>query len=344
MNRQADAPSSMRSDNRLLIFKYVRKAPISRSDIANAAGICKSSVTTLANRLIKQGLLTEIGSVDKGVGRRPVLLDIVADYRYAIGVHIADSGFICISDLKCETVKSIPLFNVGTDKDGFAAYTENKITELLTNLGIPLCKCIGICISFSESSELALHTQKHLEEKFPLPVRVNSSTELFCARYGAADGKTSMLIMLGSSLRAIAVFNANTYIKLNIENFPADGTEAFTCRGENKSLGECLSEGAICKRYKTDSYKQALENAAAIEYVADRLSYAISEIMRFATFDRAVVCGNIGDSGKTLTSLLQRALSKNGGTEINLETVELSNAALEGCSCITVINEYFERQ
>ena len=105
MTSQAGNVNTIKNGNRSLIFRYIRKAPISRAEISKQSGMSKSAVTMITNALIEEGQLCEIGQSDSACGRKPILLDIVADYRYAGGIalHRKQTG-VYITDLKSNIV------------------------------------------------------------------------------------------------------------------------------------------------------------------------------------------------------------------------------------------------
>lgn len=62
--------------NRALALGCIRETPVSRAHIAQSTGLSKSSVTTITNDFIAEGLVQEIGTTESQMGRKPILLDI----------------------------------------------------------------------------------------------------------------------------------------------------------------------------------------------------------------------------------------------------------------------------
>jgi len=99
---------SIKNDNRATILNLIRKAPISRAEISSIAGLSKSSVTMITNALISEGQIKEIGTEESSVGRKRILLDIVADYRFAAGVILPLRVIlVCLSDLQMEGLERV---------------------------------------------------------------------------------------------------------------------------------------------------------------------------------------------------------------------------------------------
>ena len=67
----------MKLKNQLAILRSIRdEGPISRVDIKERTRLSWGTVTTSTKELLDRGIITEIGSVTTGVGRRPVELDL----------------------------------------------------------------------------------------------------------------------------------------------------------------------------------------------------------------------------------------------------------------------------
>lgn len=330
--------SNARSDNRLIIFKHVRKAPISRSDISKSAGICKSSVTALTNQMISQGLLTEIGSVDTGVGRRPVLLDIVADYGYAVGVSVGRDNFVCISDLKANAIVCSDL-DYGDEPSKAPQKIKETIEEILSLSNIPLKKCIGIGISISEClRELGENIKQELERAFGLPVRVDTPTELLCTANASSCDGSSILISLGDELLSAVCIDGKILKGGNIEHFSIDcNGDACAC-GSRGCLGGYVSDEALRK----NGYSTSPDNADTAEYIAEKLYCALISVCNLLALKRIIVCGTSKKNGEKLINALRERLQSKAGIE--LAWVELSFETARNSVCSAIINEYFERQ
>lgn len=87
--RPASNSTTVRGSNRLAVFERIRvHAPVTRSEIARATGLTRASVTNIVGELLREGLVREIGRRPLERGQPPVELDLVADSRYSVGVHL----------------------------------------------------------------------------------------------------------------------------------------------------------------------------------------------------------------------------------------------------------------
>lgn len=90
----------MKLHNRRLVLNLIRWQPMSRAEVAKVTGLTRASVTLIADELIGQGLIRETHPVASGVGRRPMLMEIVPDARVIAGVNIkrgeVDTGLVSL--------------------------------------------------------------------------------------------------------------------------------------------------------------------------------------------------------------------------------------------------------
>ena len=140
-----------KSSNRSSILQCVRREPISRVDISKQTNLSKSAVTTLTNEMMQKGLLQEIGVAGKpsSVGRKPTLLDIVPDYRFAVGVGLHRKRIaVSLVNLKLEQIDK-----VGTDTSTFSypdlavEWICNQVQTLVDKHDLDWSKCTGIGVS-----------------------------------------------------------------------------------------------------------------------------------------------------------------------------------------------------
>ena len=73
--------------NRNLVLKNIfEHETISRAEIARITGLTRTTVSEIVAELIEEGLVKEIGTGESIGGKAPILLSLVADSRYLIGL------------------------------------------------------------------------------------------------------------------------------------------------------------------------------------------------------------------------------------------------------------------
>src|SRR5690348_7911021 len=77
-----------RMNTAIVLESVLQGAPLSRADISALTGLNKATVSSLVQDLIDSGLVREIGTGQSSGGRKPVLLEFVAESGYAVGVDL----------------------------------------------------------------------------------------------------------------------------------------------------------------------------------------------------------------------------------------------------------------
>lgn len=81
--------------NRDLVLRTIfANESISRAEVARVTNLTRTTVSDVVNGLLEEGLVQEIGKGESIGGKTPILLSIVADSRYLIGLNLAQDKFI----------------------------------------------------------------------------------------------------------------------------------------------------------------------------------------------------------------------------------------------------------
>lgn len=115
--------------NRMQVLRTVWEAgPISRVDLAQKLQITRASITQITNAMIAEGLLTEIGEAPYQSnpqdrlpkGRRKILLDINANFRFVLGAVISEHEItvgLCTMHMEILDKTSMPCTDHTTRKE-----------------------------------------------------------------------------------------------------------------------------------------------------------------------------------------------------------------------------------
>lgn len=76
----------------------------SRIEIAKILNVTGATLSKVASALIKEGILCETGVIDeKRVGRRQMMIDLVRDYRFALGIDVSNTYLrVTLLDMKLQ--------------------------------------------------------------------------------------------------------------------------------------------------------------------------------------------------------------------------------------------------
>lgn len=210
------------------ILEVIRsKGPISRAEVAKITSLTPASISKTTKKLLKIGLLEEIGMGVTTGGRPPVLLKLNAQVANVIGVYLGPK--------KIELIVS--------DLDGNIRYeTEFKLknkskTYILENLVSMLEKVIeaskdeifgiGIAMNGVVNSEKGVslysphyewgevHIEKILEDTFGIPVLVDNDVRAMAVGEGkfgvAKEEKDFVVVNISGGIGAGIVLNGELY-------------------------------------------------------------------------------------------------------------------------------------
>ena len=336
-------------ENRSKILQtFFLHAPVSRIEIAKLTSLTPPTITSCVNELMEAGLVEKCEEAtsknDTGLGRKPVLLDIVKDAAYAIGVDWGPSGIICsITDLRGNIVDTLRVVNKNWEIDATVNETIAMIKQLIKKSRINREKILGIGVGMPGFVEIKtgivryapIHGWKNvsvgkiLEELTGLPVCIENNVRLravgemlFSGWRSRASGITGnvLYVYVGDGIGCAIVHN-NELLRGNI--FGAgelghtivswDGPE---CRCGKKGCLEAISsEYAIkklaAKAMAENSQSKNTERPASVDILKREVknpgSPAMTEI--FSAWEK-------GD--KTAKAIFEDGIKYLGGSIANV--------------------------
>ncbi|RKX48303.1 MAG: ROK family transcriptional regulator, partial [Thermotoga sp.] len=199
---------------------------ISRVDISRKTGLSKPVVSIVTSRLIKNGLIKEVGEgkSTKKTGRRPIMLSFVPDYMYVVGLDIGGTKLEgVLADLEGNIVDKIvaPTKDVHTEKDLYDLVShsvkalikgrKNKILGI--GIGVPgtVDWKTGI-INYMPAFELRnVNLKDYVQKKFDLTVLIENDVNLDAlaeSKIGAGKGfKYILMVSIGTGTGAGLILN-----------------------------------------------------------------------------------------------------------------------------------------
>ena len=382
MKSYARNVKTIKNENRALIFKYLRRHAVSRADISKASGMSKSAVTMITNTLIEEGQIIEIGATDSSYGRKPILLDIVPDYKYAAGIALhRDNVYVCLVNLKFEI---IAYTSVRTDRwsDPYALldFAYETILEFLRERGIPFEKCLGIGVAAPGPLDYVtgkilnppnfslfsyVDVGEYLRTKTGLPVMVDNNAVLYAMQeyftQPSGNYRNMMMICVYSGIGSAIVTDGKIYRgcggfsgELGHISIHPDGIPC-TC-GNRGCLERYVSMKALKEAFHFDSYERLVDNAylgdrdsdAVLDYIARELSYAIVNVTNLFDLDAVVLYGEFSYRPQKLLSKLRDRVHGRMVVERNHEVYirfsEMSHDLAYASVCAAIINAYFDQK
>ena len=381
MNKSATNSTVLKSNNRSLLLGIIRKGNVSRAELSRATGLTKSAVTAITNKLINEGILYETGTSISVKGRRPILLDIVKNHKYAIGVLLhRDRVALSIIDLQCNLVdsieKSIALFH---NSDEILDYICENIDTLLAKTRIDFSKVLGIGISSPGplnyiSGKILnppnldiinnLSVVDVLREKYHLPIFLENNavllglTEYF---YGVMSKySNAMFVTLTHGIGSVIIENGSVYrgkggyagelghISVNIDG------ELCPC-GNHGCLELYASLEALEKRFHfsqknfdqivNKAYAGDSESEKILHYEARYLAVGIVNAVNLFDLDAVVLHGIINYRPEILISEIRSIVNSNSfissAHKIDILSSSLGDDAQFVACAASVLNNFF---
>jgi len=167
----------------------LNREPLSRADIARATKLTRATVSDLVSNLIEEGLIEEVGYGESIGGKAPILLEVVADSRYMVGLNLAQDKFIgSVVNLKGEFKETVE-FPVDESDGEQALQLVYRILDKLTDnewkpivgIGIGTPGLVntqdGVVVSAVNLDWQDLPLSELLERRYKLPVSVLNDSQ-----------------------------------------------------------------------------------------------------------------------------------------------------------------------
>ncbi len=139
----------LRDLNKKAILKLAKyQGPLSRAEMASLTGLSSTTVSSLVNELISEGVLEEIGEGASRGGRKPILLQFNPDSFWVIGIEI-EGDFIAASLMNLDLTIIKKIKKNLSDPSEFGVIRE--ITALVKDLTKEISdeKILGIGIAIT---------------------------------------------------------------------------------------------------------------------------------------------------------------------------------------------------
>lgn len=330
-----DQQSIKRQNRRRILEALRRSGPVSRAALARAVGLTKSTVSSLVQEMLEEGLLSEGGPHSAGPGRPGMRLEICGENTLALGVELGVEGTqIVLLDLSNRTHGAW----------GWAVSPETPLSERLCELAAEVqhhipdpARLLGVGLTLpGVVNEQALlyapgpgwrneRPAEMLEALLGLPVVVenDANAAAFGETFWEEHPSPLLYIVLTTGLGTGLVVDGQVYRG----RFGAAGELGHWLSGQARSRKEAqdaedtLSLRAMIKGYQATSgrnedFWRLLEQARAEDPYAiaalDRLAWELGRFVAnlCVAFDPAVVVlgGPGAEAWPWLESPLRRAL------------------------------------
>lgn len=367
--------------NRSLVLSCIRESPVSRAQIAKRTGLSKSSVTTITNDFIAEGLLTEIGTTDSQMGRKPILLDIKASHRFVIGIYLHRKLLsVVLMDLKMQLIDRIQAPTADfSNADTILQWVYDSAAKLMSKNHLTADICIGIGCScpgpLDYQTGMVLTPPNfplfhhfplasRLEAHFHKPVFVENNAVLLATteyRLQKLHQYKQILFLVIQDGIGSAVL-ANGQIVRGASGFAGEiGHTSIDLYGELCPCGNrgCLEQYLTLKALKTrfgftsyntivdDVYEEKSEASAILEYITEHLACGLINSINMLDLDAIVLYGELNYRPEKLFERLCESLQQRSvlfrSHPIALLPAHISPDTADIASVSRILDEYFQQ-
>lgn len=280
VQRSAEVQRAISQNNRAGILRFIRDhGETTRYEIAAGLGLSHTTVKYYAEELHAEGLIEEAGIAASMGGRKPVMIRLVPDARFALGVNIAPGriDLLLINLMRQEQVRRQIAFDPGRDFADVLEDLAGEIDRLISERAINREKILGIGMVFpglvDDSQDMLVYlanlnvrnfSLKPFEERTCLPVFADNEAQAAANAeriLGNARGKSNLVyISIAEGIGAGIVINGEIY-RSNGKNAGEFGhvhisDEPVICNcGRTGCWERFASTGALLKSYEEASGK-----------------------------------------------------------------------------------------
>ena len=362
--------------NRDLVLRTIfANDPISRAEIARITHLTRTTVSDVVSGLLAEGLVHEVGRGESIGGKSPILLSVLADSRYLIGLNLAQDKFIgAVVNLRGEIKETV---EVGVHDDNGEKALElvyqildqlkRKKYKPLVGIGVGAPGLIntreGIILNAVNLEWENLPLGTLLQKKYKIPVLVlndSQATAIGEYVYGNKHKPDENLIVVNVK------YGIGAGILVNGQLFQGDGGGAgeigHVVIQENGELCRCGKRGcletissarAVMQRLKMDSL-DAVQSAfdagdaktkESIERAARYLGVSLANLIGTLNIQKIVLTGDMTLFGTPWLEAVNRAMQNaaltrmSEGTQLELGTLDY-RACILGASAFLLQDGY----
>lgn len=362
--------------NRDLVLRTIfANESISRAEVARITNLTRTTVSDVVNGLLEEGLVEEVGRGESIGGKTPILLSIVADSRYLIGLNLAQDKFIgAIVNLRGEIKEMVeePVH----DDDGKTALDLvyhiidqliKKRIKPIVGIGVGTPGLVntreGVVVNAVNLEWQDLPLGQLLEKKYKIPVSVlndSQATAIGEYVYGGDHSDNDNLIVVNVK------HGIGSGILVNGRLFQGDGGGAgeigHVVVQENGELCRCGKHGcletvssarAVLKHLKLTSLERAqsafeageAKTTQVVDNAAHYLGISLANLIGTLNIEKIVLTGDMTRFGaKWLdavnASMRNAALSRlSENTKLELGTLDY-RACILGASAFLLLDDY----
>ncbi|MBI5965231.1 MAG: ROK family transcriptional regulator [Chloroflexi bacterium] len=362
--------------NRDLVLRTIfAHDSISRAEVARVTHLTRTTVSDVVNGLLTEGLVEEVGRGESIGGKSPILLSIVADSRYLIGLNLAQDKFIgAVVNLRGE-IKEIVEVPVHDDNGEKALQLVYQILDQLTRkklkpivgIGVGTPGLVntreGVVVNAVNLEWQDLPLSQLLEKKYKLPVLVLNDSQAAAIGefvYGGKHASDENLIVVN------VIHGIGAGILINGRLFQGDGGGAgeigHVVVEENGELCRCGKRGcletiasarAVVQQMKMNSLEEVIasfqkgdiKTNTVIEKAGHYLGTSLANLIGTLNIQKIVLTGDMTRFGSQWLDAVNGSMQTSAfsrmaeGTKLEVGTLDY-RACILGASAFLLLDDY----
>jgi len=350
--------------NRDLVLRTIfAHESISRAEVARLTGLTRTTISEVVNGLLAEGLVEEIGRGESIGGKSPILLSIVSDSRYLIGLNLAQDKFVgAIVNLRGEIKEMVEVSVHDDDGEKALEAVYQIIGKLLrkklrpiVGLGVGTPGLVnareGIVVNAVNLDWRDLPLRELLQRKFKIPVWVLNDSQATAIGEFVYGGKTNH----EDNLVVVNVTHGiGAGILINGRLFHGDGGGAgeigHVVVQENGELCRCGKRGcletisstrAVMQKLNLNSLEEAQAafesgNVRARQVVSNAAHYlgvSLASLIGTLNIHKIVISGDMACFGDPWLNIVKSSMQNAALTRL-AENTQLELGKLHYRACI----------
>lgn len=333
---------TIKDGNCKLVLSCLQNQQVSRAEIADITGLARSTVTAITKDLIAKGQICEVGTESTAIGRSPILLDIVKDYRYVMGILLHRREIaVCIVNLKMECLEaiSLPISQVESPQQAIQwAFDQGKSIFSKHKIAWEKCAAIGINSPGPLNSKTGeifnppdfnlfhyFNPVKYLSSLCNIPIHV-SNASILMAVYETQQNKSLtdfLFVVIDRGVGSAIVQNGQIFHGGNgfageFGHMSVDINGKLCTCGNRGCLEGYITRKAIEEQFHLDSYPEMIDRAYegdssamdVLDHIARLFAMAITNAVNLLDMDVVVIAGELNYRHELLFSRIQARVNQ----------------------------------
>jgi len=362
--------------NRDLVLRTIfASESISRAEVARVTRLTRTTVSEVVSALLAEGLVSEVGRGESLGGKSPILLSVVDDSRYLIGLNLAQGKFTgAIVNLRGKIKETVEV-PVNDDNGENALQLVYQMIDLLVakkmepivGIGVGTPGLVntrkGVVVNAVNLDWQDLPLGPLLEQKYKVPARVLNDSQAAAIGefvYGGGHEPDENMVVVN------IIHGIGAGILINGRLFQGDGGGAgeigHVVAQENGDLCRCGKRGcletvasarAIVKKMKMDSLAE-VDSAfsagdstarAAVENAGRYLGLSLANLFATLNIQKIVLTGDMTRFGETwlnsVNTSIQAGVFSRISENAKLEIGKLGyRACILGAAAFLLLDDY----